>query len=101
MTRVIESEGMACRAGCGACCTAPSITTPIPGRDGRPAGPKAAGERCHWLDERLRCELFGQPQRPAVCVSLRPDEQMCGRSQADALRWLARLERATRPGRDR
>ncbi|HEY9209172.1 MAG TPA: YkgJ family cysteine cluster protein, partial [Acidovorax sp.] len=25
------SGGLACRAGCGACCTAPSISSPIPG----------------------------------------------------------------------
>ncbi|HVK38365.1 MAG TPA: YkgJ family cysteine cluster protein, partial [Candidatus Kapabacteria bacterium] len=30
---------MTCRDGCGACCIAPSITSPIPGMpDGKPAG---------------------------------------------------------------
>ncbi|NYZ53719.1 YkgJ family cysteine cluster protein, partial [Escherichia coli] len=29
---------MECRPGCGACCTAPSISSPIPGMpDGKPA----------------------------------------------------------------
>jgi len=84
---------MDCRARCGACCTAPSITSPIPGMpDGKPAG-----VACVQLDEQLRCRLFGQPQRPAFCASLRPAADMCGSSRADALAKLATLERATRP----
>jgi Fe-S-cluster containining protein len=84
---------MQCRAGCGACCIAPSISSPIPGMpDGKPAG-----VRCVQLDESNRCKLFGHPDRPAVCVSLRPTEEMCGESAEEALRWLEALERITRP----
>src|SRR5688572_22135576 len=57
-----------CRAHCGACCIAPSITTPIPGM---PNG-KPAGVRCIHLTSDLRCALFGQPERPRVCSGLRP-----------------------------
>lgn len=80
-----------CRRGCGACCIAPSISSPIPGM---PLG-KAAGERCIQLDERNDCRLFGQPSRPEVCGSLRPSTEMCGADQAFAMQYLQRLERLT------
>lgn len=82
-----------CRVGCGACCIAPSITTPIPGM---PRG-KPAGVPCVQLLPDLRCALFGRPERPAVCVSLRPSEEMCGATREHALAFLARLESATKP----
>jgi hypothetical protein len=85
---------LACRAGCGACCIAPSISSPIPGM---PAG-KPAGVRCVQLDEALGCRLFGQPSRPTVCRQLQPSHDMCGDSAAAAMVWLTRLERATLPG---
>jgi len=82
-----------CRAGCGACCIAPSITTPMPGMPhGKPAG--VAGVQ---LDEQLRCRLFGKPERPAFCGSLQPQAQMCGATRSQALAWLAALEKATAP----
>ena len=85
---------MDCRRDCGACCTAPSITSPIPGM---PQG-KPAGVPCVQLDDALRCRLFGRPERPAFCASLRPGPEMCGSSRADALERLAALEAATLPG---
>lgn len=84
-----------CRPACGACCIAPSISTPIPQPGGGPARPKAAGEACRQLDEQRRCRLFGRPERPAVCRSLRPQAEMCGSSRAEAMVWLTRLEAAT------
>ena len=84
---------MHCRPGCGACCIAPSISSPIPGM---PQG-KPAGVRCVQLDDANRCLIFGQPGRPAVCGSLTPSREMCGASAAAALTWLTRLERETRP----
>jgi len=86
-----------CRPGCAACCTAPSISTPIPQPDGSPPRPKPAGQPCVQLDDQRRCRLFGLPQRPAVCVSLRPGPEMCGASAEHALRWLSRLEASTVP----
>jgi hypothetical protein len=59
---------------------------------------KPAGVRCVQLLADYRCALFGQPERPAVCVSLRPSESMCGASQAEAMRNLELLEAATRQG---
>ena len=58
---------------------------------------KPAGVPCIQLDEALRCRIFGQPERPAVCGGLQPDEDMCGDSREQALHWLAALERATAP----
>ena len=84
---------MDCRAGCGACCIAPSITSPIPGM---PQG-KPAGVRCVQLDEDARCRLFGKPERPAFCGGLQPSVEMCGSSRAQAMVWIASLERATAP----
>lgn len=84
---------MQCRPACGACCTAPSISSPIPGMPGG----KPAGVRCVQLDEAERCRLFGRPERPAVCASLEPQPAMCGSSRAEAMAWLTRLERATQP----
>jgi len=84
---------MQCRAGCGACCIAPSISSSIPGM---PQG-KPAGVRCVQLTPDNRCRLYGRPERPAICVRLRPSEEMCGHSAEEALAWLAQLERATRP----
>lgn len=85
---------MDCRVGCGACCIAPSISSPIPGM---PNG-KAAGVRCIQLDDANRCQLFGKPERPEVCRRLRPEPAMCGANRDEALATLARLEAASAPG---
>ena len=85
------SDFPTCRAGCGACCIAPSISSAIPGM---PAG-KPAGVRCSQLDDNNACRIFGSPARPAVCASLQPAADMCGASRSHALVWLARLERET------
>ncbi|EQD63617.1 hypothetical protein B1B_06950, partial [mine drainage metagenome] len=58
---------------------------------------KPAGVRCAQLTDDLRCALFGRPERPAVCTSLRAEPAMCGASHEQALGWLAALEVATRP----
>ena len=84
---------VACRPGCGACCIALSISSPLPSL---PQG-KAAGERCLHLRADNTCALYGQPQRPPVCRNLRPSREMCGDSFAHALDYLQRLEELTRP----
>ncbi|SDR79334.1 YkgJ family cysteine cluster protein [Opitutus sp. GAS368] len=82
---------MDCRPNCGACCIAPSISSPIPGMlHGKPAGIP-----CVQLRPDMRCALFGKPERPAVCVNLRPTQEMCGTSREGALDYLRALERAT------
>jgi hypothetical protein len=59
-----------------------------------PAG-KPAGVRCVQLTADYRCRLFGQPERPAVCVRFQARSDSCGASRAAALRLLAALEAAT------
>lgn len=58
---------------------------------------KPAGVACAHLDDSLRCMLFGDPRRPAVCRGLRPSIEMCGGSAAEAMANLVRLEALTRP----
>lgn len=82
-----------CRRGCGACCIAPSISSPIPGM---PQG-KPAGVPCVQLTASGDCALFGQPERPAVCSALRPHARMCGADRDAALGYLDTLEHLTRP----
>ena len=84
---------MECRPHCAACCIAPSISSPLPSL---PQG-KPAGVPCPHLDADLRCALFGQPERPAVCGSLQPSAEMCGSTREHAMVWLARLEAHTAP----
>lgn len=89
----IATPALACRPDCGACCIAPSISSPIPGM---PQG-KPAGVPCIQLDEQLRCRIFGRPERPAVCSQLQPQAEMCGSHRTEALAYLERLEHLTRP----
>ncbi|MBU3698930.1 MAG: YkgJ family cysteine cluster protein [Candidatus Kapabacteria bacterium] len=86
---------MICRQACGACCIAPSITSPIPGM---PNG-KPAGVRCVQLTDDMKCQLFGSPLRPVFCGTLQPNEQMCGSSRDQAMDILTHLEIETRPER--
>ena len=58
---------------------------------------KPAGMPCVQLDDQLRCRLFGRPERPAFCGSLRPSADMCGADRDDAMALLSALEIATRP----
>lgn len=83
---------MECRERCGACCIAPSITSPLPGMPGG----KPAGIRCVNLGDDLNCTLFGDPRRPDFCISLKPAAQMCGENREQAMVYLATLEDLTR-----
>lgn len=82
---------MQCRLECGACCIAPSISSPIPGM---PKG-KKAGERCIQLDEQNLCKIFGQPERPAVCSAFSAEEWVCGTNRQEAMLILTDLESST------
>ncbi|WP_233472762.1 YkgJ family cysteine cluster protein [Cupriavidus respiraculi] len=88
-----RQSDVSCRPGCGACCIAPSIASPLPGMPGG----KPAGVPCAQLLPDMRCAVFGRPERPAFCASLRPSAEMCGESRGAALLWLAQLEVATTP----
>lgn len=58
---------------------------------------KPAGVRCVQLTGDNLCRLFGLPERPAVCVALRPSAEMCGETAGEALAYLTQLEVLTRP----
>ncbi len=74
-----------CRPQCGACCIAPSISACAALPQGKPAG-----VACPHLTADIRCALFGTPERPDVCTSLRPQPEMCGDSAAEAMATLIR-----------
>ncbi len=83
---------MECRAGCGACCIAISISSPIPGLpDGKPAG-----VRCPQLSDDNLCLIFGRPERPAVCSAFEAEPLFCGSNRDEALRLITELEELTR-----
>ena len=58
---------------------------------------KPAGVRCVQLSDDNRCLIFGMPERPVVCASLRPMAEMCGDSAAAAMIYLTELEIASAP----
>lgn len=58
---------------------------------------KPAGVRCIQLTPDNRCALFGQPERPEVCVRLKPNEEMCGTTSDEAMTYLNLLELTTSP----
>lgn len=79
---------MKCRPGCGACCIAPSISSPIPGMpDGKPAG-----VRCIHLTDDCRCGIFNSPERPEVCENFLAEPAICGTNRDEALQILTDLE---------
>lgn len=82
---------MDCRLGCGACCIAPSISSPIPGM---PNG-KKAGERCIQLNSENLCLLFGQKERPQVCADFGAEDWVCGETNEQAFMIISDLESNT------
>ena len=79
---------MLCRTYCGACCIAPSISSPIPGM---PHG-KPGGVRCIHLSEDFSCLIYGQQGRPTVCDDFKADPEVCGTNSEEALMLLGKLE---------
>ncbi|MFO7862682.1 MAG: YkgJ family cysteine cluster protein [Salinivirgaceae bacterium] len=78
---------MNCRPNCGACCIAPSISSPIPGMpNGKPAGVK-----CIHLDDNYGCKIFDSPLRPLVCAEFEAEEIICGKNRDEALKTLTQL----------
>ena len=63
---------------------------------------KPAGVPCVQLDAHMRCKIFGEVTRPAVCGSLRASAQMCGENEdvvqtrEFALHYLNELELLTK-----
>jgi len=79
---------MECREACGACCIAPSISSPIPGMpDGKPAG-----IACIHLTSEFACSIYNDPRRPEVCDLFSAEPAICGENRTEALTLLAMLE---------
>ncbi len=78
---------MDCREGCGACCIAASISSPIPGM---PEG-KPAGVRCIHLAGDYRCVLYNSPERPKVCNDFKAEPEFCGSTREEAMMILSSL----------
>lgn len=84
---------MQCRIGCGACCIAPSISSPLPLH---PKG-KPAAQRCLHLDADNLCSLFGHANRPTVCQNFQATLDVCGSHRDQALTLLTEWELLTAP----
>ena len=85
---------MECRAGCGACCIAPSINHALPGMPGG----KPAGVACVNLDpQSLRCRIWQTPDYPTTCREFAPEPGVCGADRSEALRLIGDLERHSAP----
>ena len=83
---------MECRQKCGACCIAPSISSPIPGLlDGKPAG-----VRCIHLQDDYSCRIY--EDRPKVCRDFQAEEIVCGNNRQEAMVILSRLEKESSRG---
>ncbi len=82
---------MECRDKCGACCIAPSIQQPF---YGMPQG-KPAGIACVHLDRQMRCGLFNDLRRPAVCANFTAEREFCGDTREEAIKILLDLESTT------
>ncbi len=87
-TCALKQDVMKCRIKCGACCIAPSISSPIPGM---PNG-KPAGVPCIHLNEDFSCAIFHSPDRPKVCAGFKAEPLVCGNNREQALEILSELE---------
>ena len=88
-----DPQDFACRIGCGACCIAISISSPIPGM---PYG-KPAGVRCVNLSPENVCLIHGTDAYPEVCRNLTANREMCGDTREEAIAYLTWLEAETAP----
>ncbi len=88
----VEKDVFNCRPGCGACCIAISISSPLPGM---PEG-KKAGERCTHLDDHGYCLIYNSKVYPLVCKNFKPSIEICGKTKGHALSILTDLEMRTR-----
>jgi uncharacterized protein len=80
---------MECRAGCGACCIALSISSELPGM----AEGKPVGIRCiHLLDD-YRCAIYNDSSKPKVCSEFKAEPEFCGSARKEALRILFSLSK--------
>ena len=60
---------------------------------------KPAGIPCVHLSPAMRCELYGDARRPALCDAFLPEREFCGDNREEALLRLAQLEVQSLPDR--
>ena len=81
---------------CGICCIAISINSP--------QLIKNAGEKCPYLSNDMKCEVWGDlKKQPKVCRTIKPSNDLCrfdlkndpNRFQKH-YKWLSRYERMTK-----
>jgi hypothetical protein len=53
---------------------------------------KPAGVSCVHLSPSMRCLLFGDTRRPALCDAFMPEREYCGENREEALLRLTQLE---------
>jgi Fe-S-cluster containining protein len=82
---------MQCRVKCGACCEAPSISSPIPGM----SNGKPAGVACIHLSDDYQCLIYDRLDRPKVCNDFQADPEVCGTTRREAMVLLGALEQET------
>jgi len=56
---------------------------------------KPAGVRCVHLADDLRCGIFHDPRRPAVCAAFKAEPESCGSHRDEALQILGWWEQQT------
>jgi Fe-S-cluster containining protein len=83
-----------CRPGCGACCIAPSISSPLPGMpDGKPSGVVCA----NLAPDTHLCRVWNTEDYPQVCRDFPARRDACGSTPEEALLLLRELEQRTTP----
>ena len=58
---------------------------------------KPAGVRCANLTIDNTCLIHDTDEYPAVCRNLKPEHEMCGQTDEEAMEYLTRLEVLTKP----
>ncbi|MDP5070421.1 MAG: YkgJ family cysteine cluster protein [Congregibacter sp.] len=83
---------MICRKKCGACCSAASISSPLPGMpEGKPAGVVCVN--LSPLD--FSCGIWGTASYPQVCRQFQARPDSCGSSRSEAIKLISLMETAT------
>jgi len=85
---------MRCRANCGACCIAPTITSELPNmQDGKPSGVYCA----NLNPETFACNIWEKDNYPDFCRKYKPCEEICGSTKEQALTNIYYLDEVTSP----
>lgn len=85
---------MQCRPNCGACCIAPSISSPLPNMpNGKPAGVPCV----NLHPETFECSVWNHTDYPNVCRSFTAMRDVCGEDREGAIDLILLWENQTQP----